>query len=467
MGVGYPSFQAGQIYLTDKGYCLYRIMRWVKFYKSLFKTCRNLCSHTKFRDLTNPKNIICSFPKESHQIIDTLERVLTENILPFWYPGMIDRKDGGYALNHDFRGKWKGRANKQLVAQARTLWFFSRLAKTKYGKPDYLKAARHGYEFLVDRMWDEESGGFYWEVDSAGRVVTKPHKHLYGQAFGIYALSEYASAAKDFQAKELASKLFAVLDSQAHDNVYGGYREFFARDWKTIPKGIKSYISSAPTLKTMNTHIHLLEAINNYYTVTKEPHARERLIELIFILSNAVVRKTIGACTDRYHPDWTPSDGPEVNRVSYGHDLENVWLLIETCNTSGIPNYPLIDLYKTLFSHTLKYGFDEKQGGFYFSGPLNKPADRREKIWWVQAEALLSAIQMYCLTKETVYFNCFTKTLDWIVKYQADWDYGDWHARLPEDGIHTGDKANSWKSPYHNGRAVLRCLELLQYLTKS
>ncbi len=40
-----------------------------------------------------------------------LEKLLLDNILPFWYPGVIDDVHGGYRLNHDAEGKagpWKG-----------------------------------------------------------------------------------------------------------------------------------------------------------------------------------------------------------------------------------------------------------------------------------------------------------------------------------------------------------------------
>src|SRR5437867_2186162 len=53
----------------------------------------------------------------------TLERILTENILSFWYPQVVDTKDGGYRLNHDLEGRWRGPATKHLVTQARTVWF--------------------------------------------------------------------------------------------------------------------------------------------------------------------------------------------------------------------------------------------------------------------------------------------------------------------------------------------------------
>ena len=113
----------------------------------------------------------------------------------------------------------------------------------------------------------------------------------------------------------------------------------------------------------------------------------ERLVELILVQSNAVVRKGLGACTDRHERDWTPLSGPDDQRVSYGHDIENVWLLIEACNAAGIPNGPLTDLYEALFAYSLEYGWDDKRGGFFYYGPFRKPASFKGKSWWVQAEA--------------------------------------------------------------------------------
>ena len=209
----------------------------------------------------------------------------------------------------------------------------------------------------------------------------------------------------------------------------------------------------------MNTHLHLMEAITTYYRATGHELARSRLLELIVVLSNSVVRKNAGACTDKYQRDWSPLAGDD--RVSYGHDLENIWLLVEACDVTGLSHALLLDLYRTLFDSTLSHGVDHRAGGVYAGGALGKPADRCEKIWWVQAEALVSALQMHSLTGEASYFKAFKQILDWIVKRQADWECGDWHARIGTNGKPHGDKAHAWKGPYHNGRAMLKCLELL------
>ena len=62
------------------------------------------------------------------------------------------------------------------------------------------------------------------------------------------------------------------------------------------------------------------------------------------------------------------------------------------------------------------------------------------------------------------FWACFSQTLDWVVEHHVDWEHGEWHRDLLENGMVSGDKANIWKGPYHNGRAMMICLDLLSSL---
>ncbi len=395
------------------------------------------------------------------------EKILKENIASFWLANSPDRVNGGYTINFGPNGEPKGPGTKMIVTQARTVWLFARMARAGYGGKEYLDAADIGYRFLKDKMWDAANGGFYWEVDATGNKKLKPGKHLYGQSFGLYALSEYYLATKKKDALDLATKHFFLLDERSHDKIHGGYIEFFNEDWTPAPAGEGSYMGGGGAgLKLMNTHLHLLEAMTTFYRASGLPLARQRLLELINIESNSVVRKSLGACTDKYERDWTPRLEGDYARVSYGHDIENVWLLIDACDAAGISNYPFLDLYRTLFEYSLKYGYDRANGGFYDSGPFNQPADRRAKFWWVQSEAIVSALYMNRMTQDTKYLSVFAKTADFIVDNMVDWDNGEWHANITPEGKPQGDKANIWKAGYHNGRAMIECLQILEQWKK-
>jgi mannobiose 2-epimerase len=390
-----------------------------------------------------------------------LESNLLQNITGFWYPQSLDRANGGYLLNHDLTGKLKPGGTKMIVTQARMVWLYSRLHRAGYGGPEYLDAAEHGYRFLKEKMWDAQNGGFFWEVNLAGDRVLRPKKHLYGQAFGLYALSEYYLASGDAEALELARRLFDLLEAKAHDGIHGGYHEWFNEDWSAAPAGEATYMGPADC-KLMNTHLHLLEALTTFYRASKLPLARERLLELIAIQSNAVVRKGLGACTDKYQANWEPVLTGDFARVSYGHDLENIWLLMDACDAAGVPDAPLHDLYRALFDYSLKYGYDTAQGGFYNDGAFHQPATSHDKCWWVQAEALVAALWMYRLTGEPKYRDVFTHTYDWVERHQVDWARGEWFDTITADGTPRGDKAQPWKAGYHNGRAMIECLAILK-----
>jgi mannobiose 2-epimerase len=390
--------------------------------------------------------------------VPVLEKTLYQNILGFWHPRAIDTAHGGYALDFDAQGQPRPNPNKMIVTQARMVWFYSRLARSGYRKDEMLKAAAHGVDFLRSRMWDVKHGGFYWQVDAAGKVINS-QKHLYGQAFALYALSEYYLASGKGEALSLATRLFDVMERKAHDARYGGYRESFREDWFPDPEPGPLGDSS---LKLMNTHLHLMEAMTWYAKASQQPLALARLRELIDIETNAVVRKRLGACTDKYAPDWTPRLEGDYARVSYGHDLENVWLIQDAAQVAGIPVQPFADLFRELWAYSLKYGYDAQQGGFFDWGWPDKPATGRDKTWWVQAEALVSALRMWKLTGDRQYAEVFVKTWNFVEKQQIDWQTGEWWQSVAPDGQKRGPKGSVWKAAYHNGRAMMECLELLR-----
>ena len=394
----------------------------------------------------------------------SLERILSESILAFWQARALDERNGGYRINHDAQGNWTGEGrDRQFVTQARTLWFFARMLNSPYRAEGHVAAARHGFEFLRDRLWDEEHGGFFWEVDATGSKATKLDKHLYGQAFGLYALSEYAIATADTRAESLARELYGLMEKHAHDSVNGGYREFFRRDWGAAEPASATYMESRADIKQLNTHVHLLEALTRYHDLVREAPVRDRVIELISISSSAVVRKPAMACTDIHAIDWTPSAAHPL--VTYGHDLENLWMLIEACESVGLPSAIFRELYEAMFHHSWKFGCDHRHGGFFYQGRVGEYAASRHKVWWVQAESLLCSLYLYRLTRREGYFQCFRDTLDWIVDHQIDWRVGEWHRRVELDGRvssdKTGDRTGAWKCAYHHGRAVVRSLELI------
>jgi mannobiose 2-epimerase len=397
--------------------------------------------------------------------VPKLTMTLNENILHFWYPRSLDQKNGGYVIRFGPNGEDMAEGPKALVTQARMVWFFARMARAGFGdRAQMLEAADHGYRHLTTKMWDEKNGGFAWEVNATGTVKTRPKKHLYGQSFALYALSEYAMASRRKDVLDFAVRFFELLEQKAHDRKHGGYLEYFNEDWTPGAPGERGYMSVDSSVKLMNTHLHLMEAMTTFYRASKLPLARERLLELMTIESNSVVRKTLAACTDQYRLDWTPLLEGTRARISYGHDLENIWLLADAADAAGVAVAPYLDLFRESFAYSMKYGWDARDGGFWYTGEFHQPASDKTKSWWVQSEVLVSALTMYKLTRDRQYYEIFEKTWDFLEKYQIDWKTGEWWTSVDDRLKGTGAKAGPWKAAYHNGRAMIESIALLKTL---
>jgi mannobiose 2-epimerase len=353
--------------------------------------------------------------------IQRLEKTLFETVVGFWQSNAMG-----------------------VVPQAQMVWFFARMARLGHEPKKMLEAATQGYRYLREKHWDARNGGFHWELDAQGKP-TKSNKHVLGQSFALYAMAEYAMASRRKDVLEFALKFFELLEKKSHDPVHAGYVEYFLPDWSTPPVNEPIYVAgSYPGMKLMSTHLHLLEAMTALYRATKDGTVRERVVELVAVQSNAVIRKPQMMATDKYDRDWSVRLEGELASVSYGHDLENIWALMEAAEVAGLSSSPFRDLFRVNFEKCRKYGFDEAEGGFYASGPLDGAATNRSKVWWVQAEALVSALAMYQITSSTEYFEVFRKT----------WRFCDpqW----------AGGKVDSWRSAFHAGRAMVECVARLK-----
>ncbi|QLG48089.1 AGE family epimerase/isomerase [Natrinema halophilum] len=407
----------------------------------------------------------------------SLERTLTDNVLDFWFPRSVDDQHGGFLTSYDECGEFAGNSAKQIVTQARMVWLTARLAREGYGE-EYRELADHGLAFLLEELWDADDGGFVWEVERDG-TTRKPNKHLYGQSFGLYALSEYYRATGDEEAADHAHELVALLDEHAKDDEHGGYVEYFSPEWKPITTG-QTYLENIepdwspkesgesvldPTLKLMNTHLHLMEAFTTYYEAFGTDRGRDRLHELLTILTTTVHRSQRGFCTDKYKPDWSPRlDDEEFRVVSYGHDLETVWLVMEAADALDVPVSLYREFFETLWDYSLEYGYDDENGGFYFYGGFDEPASFRVKAWWVQAECMTSALRTYECTGDDRYLDVFAETWDFLDTHQIDREHGEWHSGVDDDLEPVGRKGAVYKAAYHNGRALLECIEALKRL---
>ena len=410
-------------------------------------------------------------PEAYRRIADQVEASLLRDDLNKWFPAAIDERDGGFFEN--FRYDWSpGRAGTwSIVYQSRLTWL-SAAAAMRYPKDAerYRSITRHGAAALSTLMWDPINGGFFWSIAASGKPIGDhgPEKHAYGNGFGIYAAATSFQATRDPAALELAKKAFNWLDQHAHDAEHGGYYEALTVEGRpnlTAPG--RDAIGTPYGQKSMNTHIHLLEALTALHEVWPDPTVNNRLREVFDIILTKVYAEP-GYQHMFFQPDWTPVPSPE----SYGHDIETAYLLSEAAAAVGRSDDPaVLHAARNLLDHPLEVGFDHQLGGFYDSGTVDGKDLKTDKIWWVEAEGLNALLLMHeRYGKETPkYWDAFVKQWDFISKHQIDATHGGWYPTVNADGTPQPRRAKSdaWTEGYHQGRAMLNVSERLRKLAEA
>jgi len=374
-----------------------------------------------------------------------------ENLLPFWLENCVDRQHGGYltVLNRD--GSMQS-GEKMLVTQARLIWAFSRLWKDGYHDPRIRDAAVQGIEFLRRWFWDPAYEGWFWQVQRDG-TPDDMSKKTYGHAFVIYAGVEYYRAFKDPMGLQLAELTFDLIERHAKDPEHPGYVDFMDRQWAPDAQ-------NNGEVKTMNTHLHLLEALTELYMVTGKPAHQQRLREVLDVLTQKCYLPECGCCIDGFYYDWTPARegffGERNNITSYGHNVEFAWLMQRAAQALGLPQEPYRSIGLTLVNHAMKYGWDADAGAMLYEGPLTGAATNRVMEWWVQAESAVALDWAYRTTGEGRYMDALRRQVMWVLGKQSDPVYGGWYSTLAPNGtILNESKANVWHACYHDVRACL------------
>jgi mannobiose 2-epimerase len=430
--------------------------------------------------------LACTAEKKNEraELANAIEKSITTELLNKWYPAAMDKEYGGFLSTWTYDFKPTGEQNKMIVSQARHVWTSSKAAEVYTDVPHYKECATHGYKFLRDFMWDKQHGGFHTLVDRQGNVKSGPteEKTAYGNAFAIYALAAYYHATGDTSALELAKDGFMWLENHSHDPVYKGYFQHMKIDGTVIKRDNTVQSTQDIGYKDQNSSIHLLEAFTELYQVWPDSLVHERVNEMLLLIRDTIVDDK-GSLTLFFQPDWTPvsfRDSSEavvmkhhnLDHVSFGHDVETAYLMLEASHVLGIKDDSRTrEIGKKMVDHSLDKGWDDTAGGFYDEGYYFKDKQditiiRDTKNWWAQAEGLNTLLIMADMypDDERQYYEKFKKMWIYIDTNLIDHEHGEWYAggldKEPQQK--TTLKGHIWKACYHQYRAMSNCVQRLR-----
>ncbi len=390
--------------------------------------------------------------------IHKAETELRENILPFWMKYTVDQERGGFYGEISNTLDVDKDAPRGALLTSRILWTYSAAYK-RYHAPEYLEMARWAYDDLLTHFWDATYGGLYWMIAANGEPL-RPRKQIYGQAFGIYALAEYYSATGEQNALDKAITLFRLLEEHSHDPQYGGYFEAYTRDWR-LESDLRLSAVDMNEKKSMNTHLHVMEAYTNLLRVWDNEALRLRQAENVDIMMHRIISPKTFHTLLFFDEAWTPRS----DRISYGHDIETNWLLVESAEVLG--DEQRLAEAKTIAVQMAQAVYTE---GLDAEGGLVNDGDPRGVIdadfeWWPQAEAAVGFLNAYQISGQSHFLEAALRSWDFIERHFIDRQYGEWFRHVSKDYVVdlSAPKVSFWKCPYHNSRA---CMELIDRLGK-
>jgi mannobiose 2-epimerase len=412
-------------------------------------------------------------------LADQIEASLRDELYAAWYPRVVDTDSGGYLTQWNADWEPSGDQTKMIVTQARHTWTTAKAAEFFPEDTTYLAMSDHGFRFLRDKMWDKQHGGFFWTVSQDGTPLLErsagPDKQAYGHAFGIYALAAYHAASGDEEALQLAQQAFHWLDEHAHDPEFGGYFQNLERDGTPVPPE-----EGRMPPKDQNSSIHILEAFTELHHVWPDSLLGARLNEMLEIIRDTIAGEK-AYLTLYSHADWRPYlpldstgipvRGGMMDHVSFGHDVETAFLMLEAAEALGIDLSPTLERGKAMLDHSLRWGWDDEVGGFYDGGEYDEDEaavsiTQDGKNWWTQAEGLNSLLLFDDLYPDDphAYHEKFLLQWSYINTNLIDHERGGWYFggldKEPEAAER--DKGGIWKSAYHDGRALMNVINRLR-----
>lgn len=407
---------------------------------------------------------------QSYQKI--FENELHNNILSFWLKHSIQKDGGGFYGAVDLKGKPVSGAAKTSVLNARILWTFAEAAKN-FNNKEYSEVADIAFGVVNNDFADKEFGGYYMTLDADNQPLDTI-KHTYAQAFVLYALSKYYELKPSAELNQQLKTYFDFLEEKTKDKEFPGYIEAFTREWQPWSEN-RMADNNEP--RSMNTHLHIMEAYAAYYKVSKDDFAGQRLKELLLLFIEKIIRPS-GHLGIFYDKNFNETEASKAI-CSFGHDIEATWLLWEAAEILG--DTEVMNKMKPLCIKMLesvdRVGID-KDGGIFLESTRFGSHVRTNKHWWPQAETLVGLINGWEMTSDDKYWDKVKLSWNFIDNCLIDHENGEWFTKLnrlgvpyiiePEDDpspYYRNDwKIDPWKAPYHNGRAMMELITRINKL---
>jgi len=329
------------------------------------------------------------------------------------------------------------------------VWLFSMLYNRLEPRPAWLDLARHGAEFLRAHG-QAPDGNWYFSLTRPGRPLVQPY-NIFSDCFAAMAFGQYALAAQDDSAAELARATYRnILQRQAN------------------PKGVyNKLVPGTRPLQGLALPMILCNLSLEMEPLLPADQVQAALDDCVSTVMGRFHDPQRNLIVENVTPEGRLDDSFEGRLLNPGHAIEAMWFIMDIARRQG--NVALIHQAIDVTLATLQVGWDAQYGGvFYFLDRLGRPPQQLEwdqKLWWVHLEALVALLMGYTLTRRSDCWEAFERLHAYTWEHFPDPAYGEWFGYLNRQGqVLLPLKGGKWKGCFHLPRALLRCWKLLEEL---
>jgi len=371
---------------------------------------------------------------------------LLEDVIPFWLEHAPDRQHGGF-LNCLDRDGSVYNTDKAMWIQCRAVWTFSKLYNEVERRPEWLHAARSGYEFITTHGFDAD-GRMFFVVTRDGRPLRKS-RYLFTETFGTIACAEYSKASGDQQALRRAKETYRLIIDL--------YRNPGRLTPKVIPETRVTKAHAMPMI--------LLSTTQELRKVDDDPLYKEVVDQSLDEVLHHFMKPDQEALFEIVGPNGERLDSPEGRCINPGHAIETSWFMMHEARHRN--DQSLVRSALDVLRWSLERGWDREFGGiFYFIDVEGKPTEQLEwdmKLWWPHTEALYALLLAHHLTGDSLYEEWYEQVHAWSFSHFPDRQHGEWFGYLHHDGsVSSQLKGSLWKGPFHLPRALLYGWKVLE-----
>jgi N-acylglucosamine 2-epimerase len=366
---------------------------------------------------------------------------LLNNVVPFWEQNSIDWECGGYFTCLDRQGKVYD-TDKFIWLQNRQVWTFSMLYNRVEPRPEWLKIAGHGANFLAEHGRDPQ-GNWYFSLDRSGKPLIQPY-NIFSDCFAAMAFSQFALADGESWAKDVAM--------QAYQNVLRRKADPKGRYNKTYP-GTRPLKSLAVPMILANLTLEMAWLLPS--------EELDRVLDLtVAEVMTDFLDPARGLMYEHVAPDGSHVDCFEGRSLNPGHGIEAMWFIMDIANRRQ--DRATIDRAVDVVLNILNFAWDDRYGGIYYfmdaEGHPPQQLEWNQKLWWVHVETLVALAMGYRLTGRAECWDWYQKVHEYTWSHFADPTHGEWFGYLDRQGEVLLDlKGGKWKGCFHVPRALLMC----------